>query len=189
MGQEFSHKEVNSKHISYDQYEQDEEKYEEIDKEYMDEDDTNVEPIFDDHSFNEGTRKSRVGVLKLKNFVCHPEGFRPQNNFGIGNCKKKPMPGTRCDCSAMMEINLVVVGLFLIFCDEHNHPFLDPQLTGLLRGHRFMSEADIGHMINMKKSGIRVGQLYQVLANQKGGYEYLSLTQRDMYNKIAKQKR
>ena len=62
-------------------------------------------------------------------------------------------------------------------------------MTRLLRGHRFMSEANIGHMINMKKGGISVGQIYRALANQAGGYEYLSFTQRDMYNKIAKQRR
>ncbi|XP_057758746.1 protein FAR1-RELATED SEQUENCE 5-like [Arachis stenosperma] len=51
-----------------------------------------------------------------------------------------------------------------------------------------MSEVDIDHMINMKKGGISVGQIYRALANQAGGYEYLSFTQRDMYNKIAKQR-
>ncbi|XP_057730061.1 protein FAR1-RELATED SEQUENCE 5-like [Arachis stenosperma] len=182
----------------------------------MDEDDTNVEPMFDYHGFNEGynidsledigriefwnirdedvchfhffyidiafefynrytrtigfsarkntTRKSHVGVLKLKNFVCHREGFRLQNNNDIGNFKKKPTP-------------------------ETDHPLMDPRLTGLLCGHGFMSEADIGHIINMKKGGISVGQIYRALANQAGGYGYLSFTQKDMYNKIAKQRR
>ncbi|XLR01168.1 hypothetical protein S83_067366 [Arachis hypogaea] len=54
MGQEFSHEGVNSEHTSYDQYEQEEEKYEEVDVDYMDEDDTNVEPMFDYHGFDEG---------------------------------------------------------------------------------------------------------------------------------------
>ncbi|KAL4287494.1 hypothetical protein AHAS_Ahas19G0191800 [Arachis hypogaea] len=85
------------------------------------------------------TRKSCAGVLKLKNFVCHREGFRPKNNYGNENFKKKPTPETR-----------------------------------------FMSKADIGHMINMKKGGISVGQIYRALANQVGVYEYLSFTQRDM---------
>ncbi|RYQ90640.1 hypothetical protein Ahy_B09g096681 isoform C [Arachis hypogaea] len=75
------------------------------------------------------------------------------------------------------------------FSDKHNHPLLDPRLTGLLPGHRFMFEADIGHMVNMKKGGISVRQIYRALANQTGGYEYLSFMQRDMYNKIAKQRR
>ncbi|RYR04100.1 hypothetical protein Ahy_B06g083676 [Arachis hypogaea] len=35
------------------------------------------------------TRKSRAGVLKLKNLVCHREGFSPQNNYDTENCKKK----------------------------------------------------------------------------------------------------
>ncbi|XLT24722.1 hypothetical protein HN873_056014 [Arachis hypogaea] len=56
MGQEFSHEGVNSEHTSYDQYEQEEEKYEEVDVDYMDEDDTNVEPMFDYHGFDEGVR-------------------------------------------------------------------------------------------------------------------------------------
>ncbi|RYR48063.1 hypothetical protein Ahy_A07g034057 [Arachis hypogaea] len=187
----------------------------------MDEKVTNVEPMFDDHGFDEGynidsledivmiefwnirdedvchfhfsdadiafefynrytrtrgfiawknrTRKSHAGVLKLKNFVCHREGFRSQNNNDIGNFKKKPTPETRCGCSAMMEIRLDgPSGRWFIsyFFYEHSHPLLDPRLTGLLRGHRFMSEADIGHMINMKKGGISVGQIYQALANQ-----------------------
>ncbi|KAL4301000.1 hypothetical protein AHAS_Ahas17G0257100 [Arachis hypogaea] len=220
---------------------QEEEKHDKVDGDYMDEKVTNVEPMFDDHGFDEGynidsledivmiefwnirdedvchfhfsdadiafefynrytrtrgfiawknrTRKSHAGVLKLKNFVCHREGFRSQNNNDIGNFKKKPTPETRCGCSAMMEIRLDgPSGRWFIsyFFYEHSHPLLDPRLTGLLRGHRFMSEADIGHMINMKKGGISVGQIYQALANQAGGYEYLSFTQRDMYNKIAK---
>ncbi|XP_015966307.1 uncharacterized protein LOC107490052 [Arachis duranensis] len=139
-----SHEGVNSEHISYDQYEQEEEKHEEVDVDYMEDDNTNVEPIFDYHDFDEGynidsledigmiefwnirdedfynryarirgfsarknrTRKSRASVLKLKNFVCHREGFRPQTNYGIGNFKKKPTAETRCGCSAMMEIRL-----------------------------------------------------------------------------------
>ncbi|XLT82723.1 hypothetical protein HN873_004476 [Arachis hypogaea] len=56
MGQEFSHEGVNSEHTSYDQYEQEEEKYEEVDVDYMDENDTSVEPMFDYHGFDEGVR-------------------------------------------------------------------------------------------------------------------------------------
>ncbi|XP_015970673.1 protein FAR1-RELATED SEQUENCE 5-like [Arachis duranensis] len=90
-----------------------------------------------------------------------------------------------------MEIRLDASGgrSFSYFSDEHNHPLLDPWLTGLCRGHRFMSETNIGHMINMKKGGINVGQIYRVLANQVGSSEYLSFMQRDMYNKISKQRR
>ncbi|MED6179535.1 hypothetical protein PIB30_117680 [Stylosanthes scabra] len=175
MGQEFSHEEVNSEHISYDQHEKDNEEQEEVDMEYMDEDEPNVEPMFDDRSVEEGcsidsledigmiefwnirdedvchfyffdvdvafefynryaltrgfstrknkTRKSRAGVLESKNFVCYREGFRLQNNYDIGNCKKKQRPETRCGCSAMMEIRLdAPSGRWFIsyLSDEHN---------------------------------------------------------------------
>ncbi|KAL4350130.1 hypothetical protein AHAS_Ahas10G0111200 [Arachis hypogaea] len=189
MGHEFSNEGVNSEHTSYDQYVQEEEKHEEVDVDYMNEDDTNVKSMFDYHGFDEWynidsledigmiefwnirkedvchfhfsdvniafefynryartrgfsarknrTRKSRAGVLKLKNFICHREGFRPQNNYGIGNFKRKPTPETRCGCSAMIEIRVdAPSGRWFIsyFFDEHNHPFLDPRLTGLLPG-------------------------------------------------------
>ncbi|KAL4381491.1 hypothetical protein AHAS_Ahas04G0138800 [Arachis hypogaea] len=54
MGQEFSNEWVNSEHMAYDQYEKEEEKHEEVDVDYMDEDNTNVEPMFDYHGFDEG---------------------------------------------------------------------------------------------------------------------------------------
>ncbi|RYR41630.1 hypothetical protein Ahy_A08g038040 isoform A [Arachis hypogaea] len=90
MGQKFSHEGINRG-----------KKHDEVDEDYMDEDDTNVEPMFDYHGFNEG----------------------------------------------------------------------------------FMSEADIGHMINMKKGGISVGQIYRALANQEGGYDGLKWL-RDLVSKI-----
>ncbi|KAL4315290.1 hypothetical protein AHAS_Ahas15G0170300 [Arachis hypogaea] len=78
MGQEFSHKEINRKHISYDQYEQNKEKQEKVDREYMDEDDTNVKPMFDDHGFDEGYNIDSledIGMIKFWNIrdkdVCH----------------------------------------------------------------------------------------------------------------------
>ncbi|KAL4393294.1 hypothetical protein AHAS_Ahas02G0037600 [Arachis hypogaea] len=66
MGQEFSHEGVNSEHTSYDQYEQEEEKHEEIDVDYMDEDDTNVEPMFDYHGFDEGLNQTARDVAYVQ---------------------------------------------------------------------------------------------------------------------------
>ncbi|MED6218280.1 hypothetical protein PIB30_025371 [Stylosanthes scabra] len=40
--------------ISYDQHKHDNEEREEVDKEYMDEDETNVKPMIDDHGFDKG---------------------------------------------------------------------------------------------------------------------------------------
>ncbi|XP_016185571.1 protein FAR1-RELATED SEQUENCE 5-like [Arachis ipaensis] len=179
MGHEFSHEGVNSEHISYDQYEQEEEKHEEVDVDYMDEDNTNVEPMFDYHGFDEGYNIDSLEDIGMIEF------------WNIRDEDRKPTPEPRCGCSEMMEIRLDAPSsrwFISYFSDEHNHLLLDLRLTGLLRGHRFMSEVDIGHMINMKKGGISVGQIYQALANQEGGYEYLSFTQRDMYKKIAKER-
>ncbi|KAL4358960.1 hypothetical protein AHAS_Ahas08G0029600 [Arachis hypogaea] len=76
MGQEFSHEGVNSEHTSYDQYEQEEETHEEVDVDYMDEDDTNVEPVFDYHGFDEGLLKSNrrwVGCCWIMCFLVNDD--------------------------------------------------------------------------------------------------------------------
>ncbi|XLR11181.1 hypothetical protein S83_039119 [Arachis hypogaea] len=81
MGQEFSHEGVNSEHTSYDQYEQEEEKHEEVDVDYMDEDDTNVEPMFDYHGFDEGYNIDSledIGMIEFWN-------IRDEDSEGLGN--------------------------------------------------------------------------------------------------------
>ncbi|XP_016178510.1 uncharacterized protein LOC107620946 [Arachis ipaensis] len=131
----------------------------------MDENDTNAEPMFDDHGFNEGYNidsLENIGMIEFWNIrdkdICHFHFSDVDITFvftiDMQGQEKKPMLETRCGCNAMMEIRLDAPGghwFISYFSDEHNHPLLDPRLTGLLRGHRFMFEADIGHMINMKK--------------------------------------
>ncbi|XLR61180.1 hypothetical protein S83_011852 [Arachis hypogaea] len=68
MGQEFSHEGVNSEHISYDQYEQEEEKYEEVDVDYMDKDNTNMEPMFNYHGFDEGYNIDSLEDIEMIKF-------------------------------------------------------------------------------------------------------------------------
>ncbi|XLT29075.1 hypothetical protein HN873_060367 [Arachis hypogaea] len=82
MGQEFSHEGVNSEHTSYDQYKQEEEKHEEVDVDYMDEDDTNVEPMFDYHGFDEGYNIDSledIGMIKFWNIRDEDCGMEGHN--------------------------------------------------------------------------------------------------------------
>ncbi|RYQ91189.1 hypothetical protein Ahy_B09g097090 isoform F [Arachis hypogaea] len=52
-----------------------------------------------------------------------------------------------------------------------------------------MSEADIMQMMNMLKSEISTSQIFGLLANQAGGYEFVGYSPRDMYNEITRQRR
>ncbi|XLR53594.1 hypothetical protein S83_004266 [Arachis hypogaea] len=82
MGQEFSHEGVNSEHTSYDQYEQEEEKYEEVDVDYMDENDTSVEPMFDYHGFDEGYNIDSledIGMIEFWNIRDEDCGMEGHN--------------------------------------------------------------------------------------------------------------
>ncbi|RYQ91190.1 hypothetical protein Ahy_B09g097090 isoform E [Arachis hypogaea] len=51
-----------------------------------------------------------------------------------------------------------------------------------------MSEADIMQMMNMLKSEISTSQIFGLLANQAGGYEFVGYSPRDMYNEITRQR-
>ncbi|XLT86279.1 hypothetical protein HN873_008032 [Arachis hypogaea] len=74
MGQKFSHEGVNSEHTSYDQYEQEEEKHEEVNVDYMNEDDTNVEPMFDYHGFDEGMEGHNRTTCRVRHGISQLEG-------------------------------------------------------------------------------------------------------------------
>ncbi|XP_016178532.1 uncharacterized protein LOC107620980 [Arachis ipaensis] len=135
----------------------------------MDEDDTNVEPMFDDHSFDDGYNIDSLEDIGM-----------------MGRTKKKKQE--KVDGKYMDEDNTNVE---LMFDDGFDEGYGIDSLEDIemieFRNIRD-KDADIGHMINMKKGGISVGQIYRALANQAGGCEYLSFIQRDLYNKIAKQR-
>ncbi|KAL4357096.1 hypothetical protein AHAS_Ahas09G0152500 [Arachis hypogaea] len=124
----------------------------------MDEDDTNVEPMFDDHDFDEGYNIDSfedIGIIEFWNIrdedVCHFHfsdvdiAFEFYNRYARTRGFSARKNRTRKSCAGVLKLKKFV--------------------------------------------GISVGQIYRALANHIGGYEYLSFTQRDMYNKIAKQRR
>ncbi|XP_057719493.1 protein FAR1-RELATED SEQUENCE 5-like [Arachis stenosperma] len=52
-----------------------------------------------------------------------------------------------------------------------------------------MTETDIMQMMNMLKSGISTSQIFDLLASQAGGYEFVGYSPRDMYTEISRQRR
>ncbi|RYQ91191.1 hypothetical protein Ahy_B09g097090 isoform A [Arachis hypogaea] len=106
--------------------------------------------------------------------------------------KKEPRLETRTGCEARMDVKFVPENgrwHIFYFSDEHNHDLLDTQFSAMLPVHRKMSEADIMQMMNMLKSEISTSQIFGLLANQAGGYEFVGYSPRDMYNEITRQRR
>ncbi|KAJ1422911.1 Zinc finger, SWIM-type [Sesbania bispinosa] len=73
--------------------------------------------------------------------------------------------------------------------DEHTHDLLDPKHSGLLPGHRKMSESDIIEMNGMLQAGIGPAHIYGHFALQYGGYDKIGFQLKDIYNQIERQRR
>ncbi|XP_016164784.1 uncharacterized protein LOC107607330 [Arachis ipaensis] len=111
------------------------------------------------------TFKNSIGEVYKQKFVCHRQGFREKKYYTMEKRKKEPRLETRTGCEARMDVKFVTE-------------------TG-----RKMSEEDIIQMMNMLKSGINTSQIFGLLASPAGGYEFVGYDPRDMYNKIARQRR
>ncbi|RYQ87549.1 hypothetical protein Ahy_B09g095062 [Arachis hypogaea] len=138
------------------------------------------------------TFKNSSGDIYRQLFVCHRQGFRMEKYYTMEKRKKEPRLETRTGCEARMDVKFVPESgrwHIFYFSDEHNHDLLDTQFSAMLPAHRKMSEADIMQMMNMLKSGISTSQIFSLLASQAGGYEFVGYGPRDMYNKIARERR
>ncbi|RYQ91193.1 hypothetical protein Ahy_B09g097090 isoform B [Arachis hypogaea] len=138
------------------------------------------------------TFKNSIGEIYKQKFVCHRQGFREEKYYTMEKRKKEPRLETRTGCEARMDVKFVPENgrwHIFYFSDEHNHDLLDTQFSAMLPVHRKMSEADIMQMMNMLKSEISTSQIFGLLANQAGGYEFVGYSPRDMYNEITRQRR
>ncbi|RYR78630.1 hypothetical protein Ahy_A01g003470 isoform A [Arachis hypogaea] len=101
--------------------------------------------------------------------------------------KREPKIVTRCRCLAEMLIKpRDSTGKWYVssFVDNHNHDLLPAKFVEYLPSHRKISDVDIAHMDSMRQVGISIPKIYESIAAQVGGYNRVSFTKRDMYNKV-----
>ncbi|KAJ1383543.1 Zinc finger, PMZ-type [Sesbania bispinosa] len=127
-----------------------------------------------------------------KELMCCRAGQREDRGLKLEDRVREPRALTRCDCKARFHVRVNrFSGRWFCICfeDEHNHDRLGALHCSMLPVYRKMSESDVVQMNNMMKVGIRPPNIFNMFANQSGGYEKIGFQKKDMYNKISEQRR
>ncbi|XP_057426203.1 protein FAR1-RELATED SEQUENCE 5-like [Lotus japonicus] len=141
-------------------------------------------------------RKSKVlrnikHVIVRQDFVYYKERFREEKNRNRKNRLRETKVETRCGCIAKMRIRLVAetgrwhVGMFV---DDHNHAMLEGKQSSMLPAHRKLEEGDIVGLMSMRRAGISTTEIYNLIADQSGGFDKTNFLKVDMLNQMTKQK-
>ncbi|XP_057446545.1 protein FAR1-RELATED SEQUENCE 5-like [Lotus japonicus] len=141
-------------------------------------------------------RKSKVvrnkhGEIVRQDLVCHKEGFREEKNRMRANRKRETKVETRCGCCAKLRVRLDVESgrwHVVLFGDDHNHAMLEGKQSSMLPAHRQMKDGDIVGMNSMRKAGISTTEIYNLFADQSGGFDKNNFQKVDMLNQMTKQK-
>ncbi|XP_057444179.1 protein FAR1-RELATED SEQUENCE 5-like [Lotus japonicus] len=135
--------------------------------------------------------KTKKGQIVWQDFLCHKEGFREEKNIMRENRQRETKVETRCGCCAKMRICLVgESGRWHVasFVDCHNHAMLEGKQSSMLPAHRKLKEGDILGLNSMRKAGISTTQIYNLIADQSGGFDKTNFLKVDMKNQMTKQK-
>src|ERR1044072_1118538 len=73
--------------------------------------------------------------------------------------------------------------------DVHNHELLEKKHSSMLPAHRTLREGEILGMNIMRKADISTHKMYDLFADQAGGYENNDFIKKDLQNQITKQKK
>ncbi|XP_057426343.1 protein FAR1-RELATED SEQUENCE 5-like [Lotus japonicus] len=74
------------------------------------------------------------------------------------------------------------------FVDVHNHAMLQGNQSSMLPAHRKLKVGDIVEMNSMRKAGISTTGIYNLIADQSGGFDKTNFLKVDMFNQMTKQK-
>ncbi|XP_057451713.1 protein FAR1-RELATED SEQUENCE 5-like [Lotus japonicus] len=76
----------------------------------------------------------------------------------------------------------------VFFGDAHNHAMLEGKQSSMLPAHRHLKDGDIAGLNSMRQAGISTHDIYNLMADQSGGYEKINALKVDMFNQMTKQK-
>ncbi|KAL4357720.1 hypothetical protein AHAS_Ahas09G0214900 [Arachis hypogaea] len=154
--------------------------------------------FYEEYSRAKGFVMRQGKKLKIKNgdfvrytYLCNRQGFRDKKWLEKVDCKREHKVVTRCGCPAEMRIKPKGdSGRWYVsrFVEEHNHKLLPMKYVDYLPAHRKISDVDIAHMESMRQVGISIPKIYESIAAQAGGFNFVPFTKRDMYNEVRRQR-
>jgi hypothetical protein len=127
--------------------------------------------------------------LYMRQFVCSKQGLRDKKHLCRVDRKRDHRRLTRSDCKARLRVNYkpnkgkYVVSLFE---EGHNHELTPSQYVHLHPVFRKISASDKAQIDSLQSHGIRTCHIMGYMVAQKGGYDCLGFTKKDLYNYFDK---
>ncbi|XP_061993657.1 protein FAR1-RELATED SEQUENCE 5-like [Rosa rugosa] len=135
-----------------------------------------VERFYAYHSIAKGfsvrkikSDKDRDGDIFRRSLCCSKEGWRTVKN---------PKKCTKVYGSAPSQ-----------FDTDHNHVLVPKEMVHFLRSNRMVGEHASAQVSSLKKVFVPTCRAYDLLAHQAGGYEYVGLGLKDLYNQQDSERR
>ncbi|XP_057730029.1 protein FAR1-RELATED SEQUENCE 5-like [Arachis stenosperma] len=76
-----------------------------------------------------------------------------------------------------------------VFESEHNHPLCPPKYRHLITANRVLNEVDKTQANSLRACGVKTCHIMGYMIFQKGGYDKVGFTSKDLHNQISKTRR
>ncbi|KAL6646750.1 hypothetical protein ACP70R_015444 [Stipagrostis hirtigluma subsp. patula] len=128
------------------------------------------------------------GSVSSRYLVCSNEG---QKAIHPTHETKKEQAVSRTSCGARVQFSITPEGIWKIqkVILEHNHSFVSPDKTHMLRSQRQISKADQHIMKTMRTAGIKQSEIFSFFEQWSGGAEHVPFLQMDCNNYIRNERK
>ncbi|KAL4329546.1 hypothetical protein AHAS_Ahas13G0310900 [Arachis hypogaea] len=129
------------------------------------------------------------GNINTRQLVCNKAGERYWKHLKRDNRQREHRAITRVNCRARIRfIRHYKTGKWKVsvFESEHNHPLCPPKYRHLIAANRGLIEADKTQTDNLRACGVKTCHIMGYMVFQKGGYDKVGFTRKDLHNHISK---
>ncbi|CAH9103729.1 unnamed protein product [Cuscuta europaea] len=130
-------------------------------------------------------RRNKSNKLVTRHFVCNRQGLRNPKHLTRSDRKRGHRPLTRTNCDAKFHIRYKAKdSCWIVTCfqETHNHELTPSKYVHLLSAYRGMTDADKAQVDSLHSQGIRTCHIMGYMVAQKGGYNNVGFTKKDLYN-------
>ncbi|CAH9098006.1 unnamed protein product [Cuscuta europaea] len=126
----------------------------------------------------------------MQQLVCNRAGLRQKNYLEKVDRKKPHAPITRTNCKAKFCVRLDRKNQngSCYFVEQHNH-FLTPMYVHPFPAYRAMNDANKAQIDILHMQGVQTCHIMGYMLAQKGGYNGIGFSKKDLYNYLDRHKR
>ncbi|XP_015961726.1 protein FAR1-RELATED SEQUENCE 5-like [Arachis duranensis] len=132
------------------------------------------------------------GNINTRQLVCNKAGERYWRHLKRDNRQREHRAITRVNCKVRIRfIRHYRTGKWKVsvFESEHNHPLCPPKYRHLIAANRGLDEADKTQADSLRACGVKTYHIMGYMVSEKGGYDKVGFTSKDLHNHISKTRR